>query len=321
MIERVVLVSPRGFCAGVVRAVAAVDRALAIFGPPVYVRRSIVHNAVVVARLAAAGAIFVEELDEVPEGGVVVFSAHGVPAVVEEEARVRNLRVVDATCPLVAKVHREARRFRARGLDVLLIGHPGHDEVVGTLGQASGLQLVETASDVARISVRDPARVACLTQTTLSPDDVAPAVSAMRRRFPTLTEPAAADVCYATRNRQAAVGWLAANADVVLVIGDRASSNSRHLREAALSAGTRAHLIGGAAEIRPAWLADARVVGVTAGASTPEDLVAEVVARLTASGARVEEHIVLEERVAFRLPAAVDVREGIAAEAVTAAPP
>jgi 4-hydroxy-3-methylbut-2-enyl diphosphate reductase len=302
MPERVVLVSPRGFCAGVVRAIATVERALETFGPPVYVRHAIVHNAHVVARLAAAGATGVDELDEVPKGAVVVLSAHGVAASVREQAMARDLRVVDATCPLVAKVHREVRRFSNLGYDVLLIGHAGHDEVVGTLGQAPDVRLIESAFDASCLRVADSDRVACVTQTTLSPQDVGPVVDQLRRRFPSLAQPAAADVCYATRNRQAAVLWLARNVDVVLVVGDPASSNSHHLREAASATGTAAYLIGSVAELQDAWLANANVVGVTAGASTPEDIVVEVVDRLCREGAALQRAMFVEERVSFSLP-------------------
>lgn len=299
---RVVLVSPRGFCAGVVRAIATVERALTAFGPPVYVRRAIVHNARVIARLARAGAIFVDELDDVPPGALAVLSAHGTPAAVRHQAELRNVRVVDATCPLVTKVHREVTRFIAAGHDVLLIGHEGHDEVVGTLGQADGVQLIERASDVASLQVADPGRVACVTQTTLSQADVAPVIDALRLRFPALVQPAASDICYATRNRQAAIAWLARNAHVVLVVGDASSSNSQRLREVAEAAGTRAYLVDDAAAIRDAWLTDAEVVGVTAGASTPEEVVAEVVRHLCRDGGVVEERRLVPERVSFRLP-------------------
>ena len=306
MVDRVVLVSPRGFCAGVVRAIATVERALVMFPAPVYVRRAIVHNAEVVARLAAAGAVFVDELDEVPRGAVVVFSAHGVPASVREQASARDLLVVDATCPLVAKVHREVRRFKKLGFDVLLIGHAGHDEVVGTLGQAPGVRLVEQVVDISRLPVTNPDKVACVTQTTLSPEDVAPVIGELRRRFPDLAEPLASDICYATRNRQGAVSWLARKVDVVLVVGDATSSNSQHLRETAGETGTPAYLIGTAADLRNEWLSHASVVGVTAGASTPEDVVAGVVDRLCRDGAVVERETFLDERVSFRLPREVD---------------
>jgi 4-hydroxy-3-methylbut-2-en-1-yl diphosphate reductase len=302
MVDRVVLVSPRGFCAGVVRAIATVERALAMFPPPFYVRRAIVHNAHVVGRLAAAGAVFVDDLDEVPRGAVVVFSAHGVPASVRAEATARDLRVVDATCPLVAKVHREVKRFSELGYDVFLIGHAGHDEVVGTLSQAPDVRLVEQVDDVSRLPVADPNKVACVTQTTLSPRDVAPVIDELRQRFPKLAEPLAADICYATRNRQAAVTWLARNVDVVLVVGDATSSNSRHLREAASETGTPAYLIGSEVDLRDEWLANAKVVGVSAGASTPEDIVAAVVDRLCRDGAVLQHEAFLEERVSFSLP-------------------
>jgi 4-hydroxy-3-methylbut-2-enyl diphosphate reductase len=302
VIERVILVSPRGFCAGVVRAIAIVEGALAVFGPPVYVRRAIVHNVHVVARLAAAGAVFVDELDDVPRGSVVVFGAHGVAASVRELARVRDLRVVDATCPLVAKVHAEVSRYRRAGYDVVLIGHAGHDEVVGTLGQVTGVQLVEEVADVSGVRVGCPDRVACVTQTTLRDQEVEPVIDALQHRFPTLDRPAVADICYATRNRQAAIDWLAQRVDVVLVVGDPASSNSQHLREAAAATCDRSYLVGRAAEIEASWLSGAKVVGVSAGASTPSDLVSEVVERLCRDGADLHDHAIAEERVAFSLP-------------------
>jgi 4-hydroxy-3-methylbut-2-en-1-yl diphosphate reductase len=302
MLERVILVSPRGFCAGVERAIASVERALAIFAPPVYVRRAIVHNAHVAARLAAAGAVFVDELDQVPRASVVVFGAHGVSCAVREQARARDLHVVDATCPLVAKVHREVRRYSRHGYQVLLVGHAGHDEVVGTLGQATGVQLVEHVSQVADVRLDGPDRLACVTQTTLRPQEVQPVVAALRRRFPTLAEPTAQDICYATRNRQAAVEWLARRVDVVLVVGDPTSSNSRRLREAASAAGCTAYLIGSAAEVQDLWLADANVVGVSAGASTPDALVSGLTRRLCRDGAPLHEEAFIEERVAFTLP-------------------
>jgi 4-hydroxy-3-methylbut-2-enyl diphosphate reductase len=308
VIQRVVVVSPRGFCAGVVRAVATVERALEVFPPPVYVRLAIVHNAEVVARLEAAGATFVDELDDVPRGAVVVFSAHGVPVSVRQQARARDLRVVDGTCPLVAKVHREVRRFSQRGFDVLLIGNAGHDEVVGTLGQAPSVRLVEPRTDVSRLPVANPDRVACVTQTTLSPQDVTPVVDQLRQRFPTLVEPTAADICFATRNRQAAIAWLARNVDVVLVVGDRTSSNSRRLREVASATGTSAYLIGSLAEIQDHWLTDANVVGVSAGASTPEHLVAEVVDHFCRGGADAQHEAFLDEHVSFALPPEVAPR-------------
>jgi 4-hydroxy-3-methylbut-2-enyl diphosphate reductase len=305
VIERVVLVSPRGFCAGVVRAIATVERALAAFPPPVYVRRAIVHNAHVVTRLAEAGAIFVDELDDVPRGSVVVLSAHGVPPSVREQARARDLRVIDATCPLVSKVHREVRRYSRLGYDVLLVGHAGHDEVVGTLGQAPDVRLVQDVSDVPPLTVGRPDRVACVTQTTLSPQDVAPVIDGLRDRFPGLVQPMAADICFATRNRQAAVAWLARNVDVVLVVGDQTSSNSVRLCEAARALGTAAHLVGSVGDLDDDWTAEAVAVGVSAGASTPESVVTEVVQRLCRDGAVVQEEALLDEHVSFGLPAEV----------------
>jgi 4-hydroxy-3-methylbut-2-enyl diphosphate reductase len=258
-----------------------------------------------VRRLAAAGAVFVDELDQVPRGGGVVLGAHGVAPAVRDRAEARGLFVVDATCPLVAKVHREVRRYARRGFHTVLVGHAGHDEVVGTLGQTDAIQLVEDVADASSVRVRRPDRVACVTQTTLRPGDVLPVVAELRRRFPGLVQPAADDICYATRNRQAAAEWLARAADVVIIVGDPASSNSNRLREVAAGAGARAHLIARASELQDGWLTDARVVGVSAGASTPEDLVAEVVAELRGAGAVVDEVSLLEERVTFRLPVAV----------------
>jgi len=302
VVQRVVVVSPRGFCAGVVRAISTVERALATFPPPVYVRRAIVHNAHVVARLEAAGAIFVSELDEVPRGSVVVLSAHGHPASVGEQALARELHVVDATCPLVAKVHREVRRFSSLGFDILLIGDAGHDEVLGTLGQSPRVRLIELGCDVSRIHAANPNRVACVTQTTLSPNDAAAMLEKLRHRFPGMAEPTAADICFATRNRQAAVAWISRHADIVLVVGDRTSSNSRRLREVASAGGTSAYLIGSVADLQDPWLTAANVVGVSAGASTPEHLVAEVVDHFRRSGAEVQYQTFLDERISFGLP-------------------
>lgn len=300
--QRVVLVSPRGFCAGVVRAIATVERALAILPPPVYVRRAIVHNAHVVTRLAEAGAVFVDDLDDVPRGAVVILSAHGVAPAVRAQAETRGLRVIDATCPLVSKVHREVRRYSRLGFDVLMIGHAGHDEVVGTLGQAPDVRLVEDVADVGALAVAHPDRVACVTQTTLSAQDVAPVIAALRARFPGLVQPGAADICFATRNRQAAVAALAAKVDVVLVVGDPTSSNSSRLCETARAVGTPAYLLASVVELEDRWIADARVVGVSAGASTPEGVVIAVVERLCRDGAVLEEDAVLREQVSFGLP-------------------
>jgi 4-hydroxy-3-methylbut-2-enyl diphosphate reductase len=274
----------------------------------VYVRRAIVHNAAVVARLEAAGAIFVDELDDVPRGSVVVLSAHGVPASVRAHARSRELQVVDATCPLVAKVHREVRRFSRLGFDILLIGDAGHDEVVGTLGQAPGVRLVQPGSDVSCLPVASADRVACVMQTTLSPQDAAPVVERLRERFPALAEPSAADICFATRNRQAAIAWLAGQVDVVLVVGDRTSSNARRLSEASNAMGTPAYLMRDLADLQSSWLARATVVGISAGASTPEHLVAEVVDYLRRTGADVQRETVVEEHISFGLPPEVASR-------------
>jgi 4-hydroxy-3-methylbut-2-enyl diphosphate reductase len=320
MIERVVLVSPRGFCAGVVRAIATVERALAVFPPPVYVRRAIVHNAHVVARLTAAGARFVDELDEVPRGSVVVFSAHGVAPAVHEQARAKDLHVVDATCPLVTKVHHEVRRFSSLGYTVLLFGHAGHDEVVGTLAQAPGVRLVEHASDVSGLRVADPDRVAFVTQTTLSPQDVAPVIDRLGRRFPGLARPTAPDICFATRNRQAAITWLAPNVDVVLVVGDHASANSRRLRQVAGATGTPSYLIASLADLEDRWLTSAGVVGVSAGASTPECVVDEVVTHLCRQGAVLQENVFLDERVTFGLPPEVTSIPAVSAPRATWTP-
>ena len=302
MVERVVLVSPRGFCAGVARAIGAVEHALAMFGSPVYVRRAIVHNSHVVTRLADAGAIFVDEVDAVPIGAVVVLSAHGVPPSVREMAKARSLRVIDGTCPLVSKVHREVRRFSDLGFDVLMIGHDGHDEVRGTLGQAARVRLVERPEDLSSLHFADPNRVACVTQTTLSCQDIAPVIAAVRSRFPALAQPASSDICYATANRQAAVAWLAERVQVVLVVGDPTSANSSHLRDVACATGTPAYLIRSVTDLDDEWLRNAAVVGVSAGASTPDDVVTDVVDHLRRQGACVQEEVFMEERVSFRLP-------------------
>lgn len=302
MVERVILVSPRGFCAGVVRAIAIVERALEMFGSPVYVRRAIVHNAHVVRRLAAAGAVFVDEVDDAPPGSVVVLGAHGVAESVRELAETRNLRIVDATCPLVLKVHAEVRRYRRAGYEVVLIGHAGHDEVVGTLGQIPGTHLVEDVAGVSRLRVGPQDRVACVTQTTLREREIEPVIEALRDRFPTLQRPAAADICFATQNRQRAIEWLAGRVDVVLIVGDPTSSNSRHLREAAAETCPRSYLVGAAKDIEATWLSAARVVGVSAGASTPDDLVSAVVQYLCRDGAELQEQAIMQEQVSFSLP-------------------
>jgi 4-hydroxy-3-methylbut-2-enyl diphosphate reductase len=300
--RRVLLASPRSFCAGVERAIDVVRDLLDERGGPLHVRKQIVHNAHVVAELEAAGAVFVDELDEVPGGSTVVFSAHGVSPAVRADAEARGLEVVDATCPLVAKVHAQARRFAGRGDTVVLIGHAGHEEVDGTLGEAPGSTvLVESVADVARVRVPDPRRVSYLTQTTLSAHETAEIVAALRARFPALRGPAGADICYATTNRQDALAAIAADADLVLVVGSANSSNSVRLVELARRAGTPAHLVEDAGAIDPAWLDGVAVVGLTAGASAPPGLVDEVVAALGRRGpVAVQERRVTEETVRFQ---------------------
>lgn len=301
--RRVLLAEPRSFCAGVERAILTVERAIDRFGAPVYVRRQIVHNRHVVNDLEGRGAVFVEELGQVPEGATVVYSAHGVGRAVQAEAADRNLQVIDATCPLVAKVHSEVRRFAAAGRQVVLVGHPGHDEVLGTIDQADGVLLAERPEDVAGLQVRDPARLAYTTQTTLSPADVEGVVESLQARWPQIVGPAAADICYATHNRQAAVEAIASRCDLLLVIGSANSSNSARLVEVAARTGARAELIDDVSELDPAWLAGAGCVGVTAGASAPDSLVTELVESLVALGAtEVETSTATTESVAFSLP-------------------
>ncbi len=302
--RKILLAGPRSFCAGVERAIEIVDRVLERYGAPVYVRRQIVHNAHVVGSLADRGAVFVEELDEVPDGSVVVFSAHGVAPAVRAEATRRGLEVVDATCPLVAKVHTEARRFADQGYQVVLIGHAGHDEVEGTLGEAPGMvTLAETADDVARLRPADASRVAYLMQTTLAVDEARSVQEALQERFPGARGPGSDDICYATTNRQQAIRAVAADADLVLVVGSANSSNSVRLVETAQRAGPPAYLIEDVTQIQLAWLAGARVIGLTAGASAPPALVDEVIAALRGLGrVEVEERLVATESVNFSLP-------------------
>jgi 4-hydroxy-3-methylbut-2-enyl diphosphate reductase len=300
----VLLASPRSLCAGVERAIETVERILVEHGAPVYVRKQIVHNKHVVADLEQRGAVFVDELDAVPDGATVVFSAHGVsPAVCDEAAR-RRMNVIDATCPLVTKVHAEARRFAARDMTVVLVGHHGHEEVEGTLGQApERMMLVEDAEDVASLDVPDPERVAYLTQTTLAVDETADVVDALRGRFPALAGPNSEDICYATTNRQAALTEVADQADVVLVVGSANSSNSLRLVELARRRGTAAYLIDDAAEISPQWLEGARTIGLTAGASAPAHLVDGVIAYLRSRGRiAVRELTAATETIHFALP-------------------
>jgi 4-hydroxy-3-methylbut-2-en-1-yl diphosphate reductase len=303
--RRVLLAKPRGYCAGVDRAVQTVEQALARYGAPVYVRKQIVHNLHVVRTLEEQGAIFVDETEAVPEGAIVVFSAHGVAPDVRQQAADRSLRTIDATCPLVTKVHNEARRFAAQGYDILLIGHEGHEEVIGTAGEAPAhIQLVDGPEGSDTVEVRDPAKVAWLSQTTLSVDETAQTVAALREKFPQLIDPPSDDICYATQNRQVAVKRIAAESDLVIVVGSRNSSNSVRLVEVALDAGAAAaHLVDDASGVDPAWLEGAGTVGVTSGASVPEDLVAGVLARLAEIGfGAVEEVEAVPERMAFGLP-------------------
>jgi len=304
--RRVLLAAPRGYCAGVDRAVVTVEQALDLHGPPVYVRKQIVHNKHVVETLEARGAVFVDETDEVPEGALVIFSAHGVAPTVHEEARRRSLRTIDATCPLVTKVHQEAKRFARDDYDILLIGHEGHEEVVGTTGEApEHVHLVDGPDDVDRVHVRDPGKVAWLSQTTLSVDETVATVERLRERFPNLLDPPSDDICYATQNRQLAVKAIAPQANLVLVVGSRNSSNSVRLVEVALECGARAaHLLDTAAEAQESWLDGVTTVGVTSGASVPEILVRGVLDWLAARGFdTVEEVRSAEETLLFALPA------------------
>ena len=308
----VLLANPRGFCAGVVRAIDVVDLALAQFGTPLYVRREIVHNKHVVNELRRKGVVFVEGLDEVPEGSRVIFSAHGVSPAVREEARTRGLQVIDATCPLVTKVHQEAVRYARSGHTIILIGHADHDEVVGTFGEAPDvIQIIRSSEGVKDVSVPDPTRVAYLTQTTLSLDETRHIVDCLRQRFPMIKGPTADDICYATQNRQHAVAQLAEKSELVLVVGSANSSNSRRLVEVALSRGTEARLIDDVDDIDPAWLEDVSTVGLTAGASAPESLVETVLNCLAGLGFRnVETLGDTAENVEFSLPAEVRAKTG-----------
>ena len=301
---QVILAQPRGFCAGVVRAVDIVERALQIYGPPVYVRHEIVHNKHVVDSLRDKGARFVEEVAEIPRGAVTVFSAHGVARKVEDDAGVRGLQVIDATCPLVSRVHNEARGYAGKGCEIVLIGHPGHPEVEGTMGQVQGeVHLVSNLADVAVLRPGNPAKLRYVTQTTLSVDDTREIIAALRKRFPQINGPDVKDICYATQNRQTAVRLLAARCDVVLVIGAHYSSNSNRLRELSEVAGTESYLIPDADGLDPAWLEGARTVGITAGASAPEVLVQGLIDGLRARfDVTVSDLEGIEENVTFRLP-------------------
>jgi 4-hydroxy-3-methylbut-2-enyl diphosphate reductase len=303
--KRVLLAKPRGYCAGVDRAVQTVEEALTLYGPPIYVRKQIVHNRHVVATLEAQGAIFVEETEEVPEGAIVIFSAHGVAPEVYAQAKQRNLRAIDATCPLVTKVHNEARRFAREGYDILLIGHQGHEEVVGTSGEAPDhIQLVDGPDGVADVTVRDPQRVVWLSQTTLSVDETMETVERLRTTLPLLQSPPSDDICYATQNRQQVVKQIAPDCDLVIVVGSRNSSNSVRLVEVALDAGARAsQLVDYAAEIREEWLAGVTTVGLTSGASVPDELVLQVLDHLAERGfTDVAEVSTADETLTFALP-------------------
>ena len=302
--QKVLLAKPRGFCAGVDRAVDVVNLALELYQPPVYVRKQIVHNRYVIETLSRKGAVFVDEIDEVPEDSIVIFSAHGVSPDVFRRARQKHLNIIDATCPLVTKVHAEVRRFATEGMSIILIGHEGHDEVVGTMGELPGqIQLVSTIEQAEQVQVPNVDKVAVTTQTTLSVDDARAILEVLHRRFPKLVIPSSGDICYATQNRQAAVKLIARQSDLVLVVGSDNSSNSERLREVAEASGARAYLIDNVSEIQSEWLEGVRVVGVTAGASAPENLVQDVVECFREIGVEVFEDLeAAAEKVAFALP-------------------
>ncbi|WMC10033.1 4-hydroxy-3-methylbut-2-enyl diphosphate reductase [Oceanimonas pelagia] len=310
----ILLANPRGFCAGVDRAISIVQSALEKFGAPIYVRHEVVHNRYVVNKLKDAGAIFVDELDQVPDDNIVIFSAHGVSKAVREEAKRRGLKVFDATCPLVTKVHMEVHRASRKGIETILIGHAGHPEVEGTMGQyesaEGGMYLVENPEDVAALEVKHPDKLTFVTQTTLSVDETSDVIDALRARFPTIEGPRKDDICYATQNRQDAVRELAAKVDLMLVVGSRNSSNSNRLRELAEKIGTQAHLIDCVEMIEPAWLESVARIGVTAGASAPEVLVQEVISHLQSLGGNtVVEHPGREENIVFEVPAELKVKQ------------
>ncbi|NHI00958.1 MULTISPECIES: 4-hydroxy-3-methylbut-2-enyl diphosphate reductase [Oceanimonas] len=310
----ILLANPRGFCAGVDRAISIVQSALEKFGAPIYVRHEVVHNRYVVNKLKDAGAIFVDELDQVPDDNIVIFSAHGVSKAVREEAKRRGLKVFDATCPLVTKVHMEVHRASRKGIETILIGHAGHPEVEGTMGQYEsmdgGMYLVENPDDVAALQVKHPDNLTFVTQTTLSVDETSDVIDALRARFPTIEGPRKDDICYATQNRQDAVRELAAKVDLMLVVGSRNSSNSNRLRELAEKIGTQAHLIDCVEMIEPTWLENVARIGVTAGASAPEVLVQEVISHLQSLGGKaVTEHPGREENIVFEVPAELKVKQ------------
>jgi 4-hydroxy-3-methylbut-2-enyl diphosphate reductase len=315
--ERLLLAAPRGYCAGVDRAVQTVERALELYGPPVYVRKEIVHNKHVVEQLRARGAVFVDQETEVPEGQTVVFSAHGVAPSVHRNAGERSLRTIDATCPLVTKVHVEAKKFAAQGYTIVLIGHAGHEEVEGTMGEApENIVLIETEDDVERLEVEDPDRVAYISQTTLSVDETTAIIARLRERFPSIVGPRTDDICYATTNRQAAVRQMAGECDLVLVIGSRNSSNSNRLVEVARDHGADSYLIDNESQVRDEWLEGTRTVGISSGASAPEELVQRLVEFFRARGTtEVSEFEVVQEDVRFMLPK--EIRKALAGAAAT----
>jgi 4-hydroxy-3-methylbut-2-enyl diphosphate reductase len=304
MENEILLAQPRGFCAGVDRAIEIVERALAQFGKPIYVRHEIVHNAYVVEDLRSKGAIFIEKLDDVPAGNIVIFSAHGVSKAVQAEAAKRGLKVFDATCPLVTKVHMEVAKMRREGREIIMIGHDGHPEVEGTMGQTEdGIYLVETIDDVNKLQVQDPTMLAYVSQTTLSVDDTIDIINALKEKFPSIVEPKKGDICYATTNRQEAVKFLAPQVELVIVVGSPNSSNSNRLREVAQKKGTKAYMVDNASQIDPAWLEGKTRIGVTAGASAPEVLVQQVINRLKECGARSVRTLEgVEESVTFPMP-------------------
>ncbi|NHZ32368.1 4-hydroxy-3-methylbut-2-enyl diphosphate reductase [Massilia sp. CCM 8692] len=315
MDSEILLAQPRGFCAGVDRAIEIVERALQQFGAPIYVRHEIVHNAYVVEDLRNKGAIFIEELDDVPAGNTLVFSAHGVSKAVRAEAEARGLTIFDATCPLVTKVHVEVAKMRRQGCEIVMIGHDGHPEVEGTMGQTEeGMHLVETVADVATLQVKTPDQLAYVSQTTLSVDDTADIIAALKEKFPNIIEPKKGDICYATTNRQEAVKFMAPQVDVVIVVGSPNSSNSNRLREVAEKKGTPAYMVDNASQIDPKWLVGKLRIGVTAGASAPEVLVQAVIDRLKELGARsVRALDGVEEHVTFPLPKGLDgIKVGVA---------
>jgi len=312
--QKILLAAPRGYCAGVDRAVQTVEHALSLYGAPVYVRKEIVHNKHVVEELRERGAVFVEEETEVPEGATVVFSAHGVAPTVHENAAARKLFAIDATCPLVTKVHVEAKKFALDGYTIVLIGHAGHEEVEGTMGEApENIILIETEEDVDHLEVDDPEKLAYISQTTLSVDETRAIINKLRAKFPAITGPRTDDICYATTNRQAAVKQMAAHCDLVLVIGSRNSSNSNRLVEVAREHGAASHLIDNSSQVRDEWLDDVRVLGITSGASAPEGLVLDLVEFFRARGTtQVEEYEVIKEDVRFMLPKTI--RQALAAQ-------